>query len=168
MGPVDHFFLVGGVVLFFQMISDLHKGKIDTRKNWLMSGLNLSLVLFTHVNIIHYLIVIIGTIIFTSKMTGMGDGDKDILIWVIPGFFLIDFYAVTSFLVAFFGLYVTNFFFKKLLNKEGMKTPGVPLILGAFVIGAYLYYAYITSVWIPGPGFVPDNQIDLSNLPIGK
>lgn len=166
MGPVDHFFLVGGVVLFFQMVSDLHKGKIDTRKNWLMSGLNLSLVLFTHVNIIHYLLVIIGTIIFTSKMTGMGEGDKDILVWVIPGFFLIDFNAVTSFLVAFVGLYIANYFFKMLLGKQGMKTPGVPLILGAFVIGAYLYYAYITSVWIIDPTVT--NQIDISNLDLPK
>lgn len=102
-----------------------------------MYGVLLTLILVASLNFWFYLAAIIGTAIVSSAkfMPMLGDGDREALRWIFPGFLVLDYWLGITYLLSFCFLLAFYALARRLLKIKGT-TPGFPVLFGAFVINA--------------------------------
>jgi len=103
----------------------------------MMYGVLLALILAARLNFLLYFAAIIGTIIATSAkaMSMLGEGDREALRWIFPGFLVLNWWLGVTYLLSFCLLAAVYVLVRKLLKIE-KKTPGFPILFGAFIINA--------------------------------
>ena len=149
-GPPEIFIAIGILAIFWQLGSDLISFKIDEKKNWIMQGMIISLVLITRTYIPY--IIAIGTVYILMKLLdkyetkhgiGFASGDKQIITWIIPGLTILSatgIYAATYTLILF--ILLMSLLIYSLALKKPMKIPGLALLTISFILTIYLYYFY--------------------------
>ena len=142
--PVDVFLFSAFFILLMQVYKDMQTQTIDSRRNWVIQGELLAFVLLGFVNFIAYLALVIATTLFNVFFlkSFWGDGDKEILAWLLPGLILLagPFYALVflfSFVLFSGAVFMAKRLFKMPANAKG---PGVPIIFGAYLMVVALYY----------------------------
>lgn len=134
------FVFLGLFGLAWQTYSDFKKKEVDSRRNWFMFGVVITIVLLEGVNFWFYLAAIIGTVLFTARIKKMyADGDIEALRWIMPGFLVLNWAFGLTYFVAFTLLSVIWFVSHRAL-KIREETPGFPILIGAFVITAALAF----------------------------
>jgi len=147
-GVPEIFVFIGLLAIIWQLGSDFIKLKIDERKNWVMQGMIISLVLITH-TYIPYIIAIFTTWGLMKLLTkyeekrgiGFAEGDKQIIQWIIPGLVLLSnmgYYSVIFIIVLF--VQIIGIALYGLITKKGHKLPGLTFITIAFFLTIYIYY----------------------------
>lgn len=144
--PVDVFLFSAFFVLLLQTYKDMKTQKVDSRRNWVIQGELLAFVLLGLVNFIAYLALVVATTLFNILFlkSFWGEGDTEILAWLIPGLILLagPFYALV-FLLSFALFTAVVFSAKKFFKVSGeVKSPGVPLIFGAFLMVVSMFYFF--------------------------
>ena len=120
---------------------------IDERRNWFMQGATIALVILANAYWI-YLGTLVIVLIFnvaikrmeTQTNTDMlGDGDKQIMTWLVPGLTLLGMAYSVTFLVLF-GLTLLGLFsYKKATNHTG-PFPGLVLICISYAVTIWTYF----------------------------
>jgi uncharacterized membrane protein AbrB (regulator of aidB expression) len=142
------FIFIGVLAIIWQLGSDFIKLKIDERKNWVMQGMIISLVLITS-TYIPYIIAVFSTYCLMKLLTkfeqkhgiGFAEGDKQIIQWIIPGLVLLSTLAEHSviFIIILFVQIIGLVFFA-FITKKSMKLPGLTFITISFFLTIYFYY----------------------------
>ena len=144
------FVFIGLIAIIWQLSSDFIKLKVDERKNFVMHGMIISLVLVTH-TYIPYIIAVFSTVGLMKLLTkfeskhgiGFAEGDKQIITWIIPGLILLSSLAQYSvlFIVLLFiqiiGIVIYSF-----ATKTKTRLPGLTFITIAFMLTIYSYYCF--------------------------
>lgn len=134
MPALTTFIAMGFLSLIWQTYSDLKHKEIDSRRNWMMYGALLAIVLIGRLNFWFYLGAIVIAVIYTRFIRKMfADGDLEALRWVVPGFLVINWALGLAYLIVFGLLTVIYVVFRRMLKIRG-NTAGFTLILGAFAI----------------------------------
>jgi len=147
-GVPEIFIFIGVLAIIWQLGSDFIKLKIDERKNWVMQGMIISLVLITH-TYIPYIIAVFTTWGLMKLLTkfeakhgiGFAEGDKQIIQWIIPGLVLLSAlaeYSVLFILVLF--VQVIGIVLFAVVTKKSVRLPGLTFITIAFMLTIYVYY----------------------------
>lgn len=140
MSAITIFIFIGALALAWQTYTDLKKGEVDSRRNWLMYGVVLSIVLYENLNILIYLAAVFGTMLFTGRISRMfADGDLEALRWTIPGWIMLSWAFGLVYLFSFCFLTVFYIATRHILKIRG-KTAGYTIITGAFAITAALAF----------------------------
>ena len=136
-----YFFVFGIIMLLILTYQDIKKLSVDSRYNWLMHGLALSLTTHYNYNIGGVLLLIFGFALIKNKLSKyIGMGDLTALHWILYGTFIINpllcglFGLVFAFITLIYGS-IKLFFFKNV----NIATPFYPVILSSFVLTGYLY-----------------------------
>ena len=101
----DYFFSFGIFWLIILTYKDLKTGKVDSRYNWFMSGITMSIVAIQRppiTDIVIFLGVVIIVSMFISK--AVGKGDLTALAWIILGFGFIN-----SIMIPVFFIFMISF-----------------------------------------------------------
>lgn len=140
------FISVSIIAIIWQLVSDFKELKIDERKNWVVQGILIGLVLVSGNFILYFITLILVNYLFNflkklEKKTGIAfaDGDKQIISWIIPGFTIIG--------PLYSGIFciwlATCLLLTAIAGKIGFKTkfPGLILITLSFAltISQYLH-----------------------------
>lgn len=141
MTVLTSFLMVGLGVLAWQTYHDLKTRTVDdgdARRAWLMQGALIMLVLVTGYDFIVYVAAIILSAIYVSQLKKhFGAGDRDALGWILPGFLIVNLVLPLFFMVSFSGLTIIHFLGRRYLKVRG-EVAGFPLILGSFIITAFI------------------------------
>jgi len=141
MNSPDVFLGFGLFCLFLQSYRDLKTGKVDSRKNYVMQGLVLGCVLINDYNIWSYLAIILLAVSFTMLLgKNWGDGDKEIIRWILPGLFVVGFTEMFVFLIALAVCFIAFQTVTRVILKAKGKLPAVPVIFIAFLAATIGYY----------------------------
>lgn len=145
---MEHLFLIfSGLTilsLLLMLYSDLQKMKIDQRRNYFMFGATLTIGLVGS-NASTFFWAAITLMIFwmgfsqIEKMIGkvMGEGDKQVFAWLLPGLALFNIQFSVLCLAVFFIL-ITIFSFYTAYTKTQKKYPGIIFISLAFILTLFL------------------------------
>lgn len=151
MSDAGTFLIIGLVSLAFNTWKDIKTMKIDSTKNFVMTGLVLGFYFFTHHNLLISLDLTIIVFCLNSIMNKgkagalFGAGDQEAFYWIVPGLFLVAWWAPIIFgwsVLFFAGLNFGIRWLKKVPSTA--KTPGFMVLFGAFLLTASLYF--VTSI----------------------
>lgn len=139
------FLFFSAVTLLIQIYTDSKKLKIDERRNYLMQGIVIALILNNHYDMLLYFIIFVTILLINSKIN-IGAGDKQILQWLTPGFMLL---GHIFFSILFYTLFCITWFFyyialTKLGKTQGMGTPIITTAWGLTI----LFYLLGANIWI--------------------
>lgn len=145
--PASIFLLIGSFSIAMNTWQDLKTGKIDSKKNLVMTGLTTGYYFFTGADILMYFAMVIVVLVFNYFMNKgkegklFGEGDQEAFYWIVPGLFLVDPLAPFIFGWALFFFMGINFGLRRLKKiPNGVKTPAFMALLGAFLLTAGLYF----------------------------
>lgn len=148
--PAHIFLLIGSFSLAMNTWQDLRTGKIDSKKNLVMTGLTTGYYFFTGGDILHYfalVIVVLAFNYFTNKGKEgklFGEGDQEAFYWIVPGLYLVDPLAPFIFGWGLFVFMGINFGIRRLRKiPNGTKTPAFMALLGAFLLTAGTYFLLV-------------------------
>ena len=145
-----HYFIFGTLIsLALITYSDFKTLKIDDRRNWFMQGYTLALAIMSNVLLIY--------VLFTFLMFGMnkvlawwekwgdqkilGDGDKKLLQWLVPGFVILGLIMPGIFFISLM-LVLAGLVVLKHFKQDYERHSGVLYITIAFLLtwGLYLLF----------------------------
>lgn len=139
MDAIFYFCFAALMTLVIEFNSDLKTMLLDSRRNWFMQGITIALCSVTG-NLYNYLILVLILIIFNlvvkkiekkKNRVILGDGDKELLRWLVPGLIIINFIAPILFLVFFMlGLILLGYLSRRFMFE---KAPCLIVILPCFV-----------------------------------
>lgn len=141
--PVFLFILFSFLVLFFHWRSDRKTFEIDQRPNYFMLGLGLAIAVLG--GFLLWFLSILGVVFvvlwwFFPGEDILGLGDKQVLLWLLPGLVFLGAYGFWPVIFLFFFVLVllVDIIFKVLLNRNRASAyvpggPGLGKILLAFV-----------------------------------
>jgi hypothetical protein len=139
------FLYIGSISLILNTFKDMKTMKIDSVKNFVMSGFTLGFYFFTHVNVLISLdlTIIVFCLNWMMNKRGIlfGEGDQEAFYWIVPGLFLVAWWAPILFAWSLFAFQALNFgirWIKKV--HDGVKTPAFIVVLGAFLLTAGTYF----------------------------
>lgn len=139
---MEYFFIFGLLVLCILTYKDIKSKMVDSRPNWLMHGVALSLASHYSYNVFIALLLVIGFYILKPKLSRwIGKGDLTAIHWILYGTFIISPYMTMIFLVLL-GVVTILYGVLKLLffGKNKMATPFYPVILSTFSILSAIYF----------------------------
>lgn len=151
MTVAETFALLASISLILHFFKDVKTLMIDERRNWFMQGATISLILIAGA-FWHYFPVLLVVYIFNAgvsfaekrlAMDILGDGDKQIMAWLVPGLVLFGLLYSAAFL-AVFGLTLLALFIAKKAIKIGA-FPGLSLICIAWAVVGWLYF--VNPLW---------------------
>lgn len=141
MSAESTFLLTGLISLLFNTIKDYQTMKIDSTKNFMMTGFVLGFYLFTHGNLLFSLIGLALVMLFNHLTKGIfGSGDQEAFYWIVPGIILVGWYwlfVFGTFLAFFTGAYSVIRSWKKIAPET--KTPGFMVLFGSFLLTTSIY-----------------------------
>ncbi|MDY6959692.1 MAG: hypothetical protein SVK08_11105 [Halobacteriota archaeon] len=113
--------------------------KVDSRYNFMMTGFAIALIAVASPPIPMLIFIIALSIMISHYMSRvMAKGDIEAIRWILLGTLLINPFATIVFLVSLTCLIAVAFLTNMALYRERysrkIRTPGMPLILGAFII----------------------------------
>lgn len=136
MSAISAFIWLGFFSLALNTWADLKEKEIDSRRNWLMYGATVAIILTERLNIWFYIIFVVATVVFTNRLKKMFlEGDTEALRWIVPGFFTLNWAYGLGYLASF-ALTTIVYVVSRRTLKIRHNTAGYPILLGAFVITA--------------------------------
>lgn len=141
MSPEINFLGMGLISLLLNTIKDYQSLRIDSTKNFVMTGVVLGFYLFTNADLLFLFagVVIVGVFNHLTKRI-FGAGDQEALYWIVPGLLCIGAWQVlifSTFLFFFTGVYSLLRSWQKVAPET--KTPGFVVLFGAFLLTAGIY-----------------------------
>jgi len=137
-----HYFIFGTLIsLALITYSDFKTLKIDDRRNWFMQGYLLALSIVAEVLLLYVLFTFIvfglnKILVWWEKITNqkiLGDGDKKLLQWLVPGFVIINLIMPGIFFICLM-LVLAGLVVLKHFKQDYEKNPGVLYITIAFLM----------------------------------
>ena len=131
------YIILGIIELIYLSYSDIHIKKIDQRYNYYMYGVTTILIYISHPKILY-----LSTIIFSSIITGlilrrkMGEGDIQIIGWMILGIGVIHYIYLILFFLNLVILLLLSQYIQKILHLN-RKIPGLPILLSSYILTSY-------------------------------
>lgn len=133
--PQEFFVWFAFIILLLQCYKDYKKRKIDSRLNFLMKGIVLTLVIGSTQDYWIYIAFLAIAFLFNFLVfKNFGEGDKEILLWVLPGLVLLGLFQPIIFLLILLALVLIETGIALKLTKEKIFFPGAILILISFAI----------------------------------
>lgn len=136
----------GTINLFYLFYQDVKNNMlVDDRKNWVMLGMALMLLSQIHRPIWYILIVFFGSGLLYGYMKyvlkGMGEADKNSILWVFIGFAIINPLLITFYV---FLVTVISVIYHLLKNQMKIKKPipFYPVLFWSFVIVCFTFKLY--------------------------
>lgn len=140
------FILIASIGLFLQFIKDIEFMVVDSRKNFFMMGIGVALAIISGLSRM-FLGLSLAMFLFNfsihkyeqkKNLEIFGDGDKEVMAWIVPGLIVVGLDSVIVFLVSFSALLV--FFGVAQKHFKFLKdfVPGMLFICLAFVLGISL------------------------------
>ena len=136
----------GTLYLLILTYKDLkNSNKVDTRYNYVMAGVSLSLI--SHVEFIIWRILVLFIVIilmayFLNKYKAVGLADIQSLSWVFLGYCILNITFLLWFVVIFIGITLFYIFLKVKLFKYESPAPFFPVILTSFILNCCLFGLY--------------------------
>jgi hypothetical protein len=139
---LELWFFLGSINLILLTVEDYRKHMIvDSRKNYIMTGLSIALITISSFKWYYYIIVLVLAIvlvIYLTKYKIMGGADVDSFIWLYLGFA----YVHPFFLLLFMGIFLFGFgcyaVAKKYIFRITQPTPLYAIFLISFLWSAIL------------------------------
>ncbi len=119
-----------------------NSSKVDTRFNYIMIGISLSLtshVEFVIWRILVLLAVIFGMYIFLNKFNAMGLADIQSLSWIYLGYGILNIGYLVWFVIIFVAVTLLYLLLKVKLLKIKAPSPFFPVILVCFIFTSWLF-----------------------------
>ncbi len=140
---INYWAWFGTMYLMILTYKDIkNSNKVDTRYNYIMIGVSLSLtshVEFAIWRILVLLIVIFGMYFFLKKYDALGLADIQSLSWIYLGFGILNLGYLLWFVVIFIIFTLLYLLLKTKLLKIKGPAPFFPVILVAFMFTAWLF-----------------------------
>jgi len=138
---LEIYIFIGTITLLIASYQDIKSMKINLKSSYVMKGIALTAAYVHGLNMIIYFGITILTIginhyILRDKF---GEGDKVILLWMLPGFYLYGLIWLPVFLFLFGLILAANSYVKRIVKAD--KTPAVPLITAIWIITTLLYFS---------------------------
>ena len=140
----------GTLYLLILTYKDLkNSNRVDTRYNYVMIGISLSLT--SHVNFVIWRILILLIVIFSMayflhKYKALGLADIQSLGWIFLGFTMLNINYLIWFVIIFIAVTLLYLLLKmKLIKYEG-PAPFFPVILACFIFTCWLFGLYSNLV----------------------
>lgn len=140
--------LIGVLHLLILSYQDIrHKKIVDSRHNWFMSGVTLSLISH-YSNKLSYIFLLTITVLclmyFIKKFKLMGEADVQTILWSFTGFGFICMWSLVWYIIVLMVLYlfqtIANIILcKYVLKKEITTFPAYPLFLVSFILSYLLF-----------------------------
>lgn len=143
MIPALVFIIASFLSLAAQTIKDIKTMKIDSRANFIMMGIVIGAYLFLGINFMAYLACTLLSIGFGHLTKNLfGEGDREMFMWILPGMYLLDYWYPLLFLFCLTLIAGLNFGLKH-YKKILVKTPGMPVVMGAYLLSIIIYLGYL-------------------------
>lgn len=157
LATVSYWAYIGTVMLIFMTYTDIKKNRtIDDRKNWVMTGLSISIISyannpFTYTISVFIILIILRQLFLKFKV--IGEGDINALSWIMLGYGLINIFKL-FFFALFFALITTiytglKYSYIYFLNRTSqtkttlnVNTPFMPVIFATFVFCNWFFWLY--------------------------
>jgi len=144
---VTLFISLAGIALAWQFWEDIKTHKIDVRRNWFMQGCGLFAAILVHAWF-YYFIAVLVVIIFNEfiksqeKRLGyaiFGDGDKSLMVWIVPGLTILSVFYSALFLMAMV-VAMSGFLAYKFFVNHKSKVPGLIFIVVGYIVTVAFWY----------------------------
>lgn len=140
------FILLAAINLALQLVKDVETLRVDSRKNFFMLGAGVSLAVVSSNSLMFFGL---GAVIFVfnylvhkyetkTKQDIFGDGDKEVMAWLVPGLIVVGLNSVIIYLVSFVTLTLFFGLIQKKFKLLDAYVPGLLFICISFVLGISL------------------------------
>lgn len=150
INPGDVWAFLGMVTLTLMLYKDIKTLRVDSRRNYFMIGATIALLATNNMFILYFITFLVVLLLgfFIHRLEArhgtriLGDGDREALLWLVPGFFLLggQLYPL-MFLVFFMAALGGTGLAKKFLNVPLM--PGVTHLTVAFVLTLTIFWGIV-------------------------
>lgn len=136
------------LILIRLTFQDLKRMVVDTRQNWFMAGVAITLPYVLRLSLIHIILVLVLTFLqaflfrlFESK-ADIGEADKETLNWLTLGYGFINPATLFFFSLFLVSITIITLLIKKHIFKISKPVPYYPVLLATFIGTNFLFILY--------------------------